>query len=82
MFGIGIKYSTYVDALVICKLASSKSDANRLIKQGGISVNDEKLIENRNISTDDMLYGKFIILRKGKKYVQMMSFNDLDKELS
>ena len=49
--------------MVACKLAASKSEARRLIQQGGVSVNDEKVTDaNMDI---DLFDGA--ILKKGKK---------------
>lgn len=51
-----------IDLLVETKLASSKSDARRLIEQGGVSVND-RVVE----SLDDIVKGEAII-KKGKRH--------------
>ena len=54
------------DILVECKLANSKGEAKRLIQQGGISVNDERITSfEHKISKDDL--EKSIIIKKGKK---------------
>lgn len=74
-----IKCSTFVDALVLCGLASSKADARKLIGGGGCYVNDIRLSEDRPISTDDLLHGKYILMRKGKKTYSMMSFNNVEQ---
>jgi len=48
-------------------LAKSRGEARRLIKQGGIRINGEKISdEMRNIITDDIQDGK-IALQAGKK---------------
>ncbi len=63
--------SSVVDLLVSSGLATSKSDANRLIKSNGVTVNG-------NTVTDPMLkevtffHGKFLILKKGKKSVRIV----------
>jgi tyrosyl-tRNA synthetase len=56
-----------ISLLLLTGLASSKSDARRLIDQGGISVDGQK-IENGNVlfSLDNFEEGKMII-KKGKK---------------
>ncbi|MBN2723427.1 MAG: tyrosine--tRNA ligase [Deltaproteobacteria bacterium] len=52
-------------AVTLCK---SKGEARRLIKGGGIYLNNNRLSdENYTISTDDFLGGKFLVLRSGKK---------------
>ena len=56
-----------VSALLVCDLVSSKSEAKRLIEQGGISVNDEKVTQFSAVLTEDDFEEGYIILRKGKK---------------
>jgi len=47
---------------------SSKSEARRMIKNGGISVNKIKILNTEEtISSDALLNGKFILIQKGKK---------------
>ena len=54
-----------LDALVSCKLAPSKAEARRLVQQGGVSVNDEKVTDvNAVIDLSDEA-----ILKKGKKQI-------------
>ena len=55
------------DLLVKCKLAPSKGEAKRLISQGGIEVNEVKIVDfGARLSKDDFVDGKAII-KKGKK---------------
>ena len=56
-----------VSALLACDLASSKSEAKRLIEQGGIRINDEKVTKFSTILTADDFEEGYIIIRKGKK---------------
>ncbi len=52
-----------LDALVAAKLAPSKGEARRLVQQGGVSVNDEKISDvNHKITV-----GSGAVLKKGKK---------------
>lgn len=46
---------------------SSKSEARRELKANAISVNKEKVGEDYNLSSADLLSDKFILLQKGKK---------------
>ncbi len=56
-----------VDAIVLTGIAPSKGQARTLINQGGISLNDEKVIDiNYKLSDTDFEKG-FAILKKGKK---------------
>ena len=49
-------------------LAASKGEAGRLIKQGGLYVNDRRLNEERgNITMDDAIGRSVIVLRKGQR---------------
>ena len=59
--GIGI-----IDLLMACKLAPSRGEARRLIDQGGISVNGEK-VPNANHKVSAELLNESIKIKKGKK---------------
>jgi tyrosyl-tRNA synthetase len=49
-------------------LAASKGEANRLVKQGGLYVNDRRLTEERGqITMGDAIGGSVIVLRKGQR---------------
>ncbi len=55
-----------IDLLVACELCSSKSDARRLIQQGGLVVNDVKVSDiGKCYSREELTSG--LIIRKGKK---------------
>ena len=56
-----------VDAIVLTQIAPSKGQARKLIEQGGITLNDEKINDtNYKLSDKDFKQGSAII-RKGKK---------------
>ncbi|MEG0614773.1 MAG: tyrosine--tRNA ligase, partial [Oscillospiraceae bacterium] len=56
-----------LDLLVKTKLAQSKSEAKRLVEQGGISIDDTKITDvSENIKLDLFAKG-FVIIKKGKK---------------
>ncbi len=46
---------------------ASKGEAKRALKEGSISVNREKVGDDKMIGTADLLSGKFILLQRGKK---------------
>jgi tyrosyl-tRNA synthetase len=48
-------------------LASSQGDARRQLEQGGLAVNGEKVAPGRRLGHDDVLAGRWVLLRKGKK---------------
>jgi len=52
--------------MVACKLAASNGEARRLVQQGGVFVNDEKVPDHTFIVTDQMLL-EGVKIRKGKK---------------
>ncbi len=55
------------DLLVKAGIVGSKGEARRLVDQGGISVNDEKVATVTVRFTDTQLSGDGIVVRKGKK---------------
>lgn len=61
--GIGVS-----DLAVKAGLAASKGEASRLIKQGGLYVNDRRLTDERGqITMADAISGSVIVLRKGQR---------------
>ena len=56
-----------IDLLCITGLAPSKGEARRLIQQGGISVNDEKLTDFKAELTQADFEKGFAVIKKGKK---------------
>jgi len=64
---LAAKPATIVDALVATGLAKSKSDARRLIQQGGIYVNNERVGDvDQPVAAADWK-GTDLLLRRGKK---------------
>lgn len=56
-------------------LCKSRSEALRLIKQGGAYLNNRKLTPpDELLMYDDLLHGRFVILRKGKRDVGAVEF--------
>jgi tyrosyl-tRNA synthetase len=64
-----------VDLLVESKLAASKGEARRLIAGGGIYVNDVALTEGRALGHEDLLHGRYVMLRKGKRQRHLLVAN-------
>ncbi|MDP4119498.1 MAG: tyrosine--tRNA ligase [Bacillota bacterium] len=56
-----------LDLLVLTKLAPSKSEARRLVIQGGISVDDEKVTDVNAKIDNNCFSNGYIVLKKGKK---------------
>jgi tyrosyl-tRNA synthetase len=59
-----------VDLLAAAGLVSSKSEARRTIAQGGAYVNNVKVTDEATVpGTEDLLHGRFLVLRRGKRNV-------------
>src|SRR5699024_12834090 len=57
-----------VDLITQSGLTPSKSAARRAIKEGGAYVNNVKVTdEEPRLSTADLLAGRFVVLRRGKR---------------
>jgi tyrosyl-tRNA synthetase len=57
-----------VDLLARVKLASSKSEAVRLLKGGGVYVNNDRVADEKaRLTAVDALGGELFVLRKGRK---------------
>lgn len=60
-----------VSLLVNSKLASSNSDANRLIKSNGVTINGIVVTEP-TLQNSTFFHNRFLILKKGKKNVKIV----------
>ncbi len=66
--GIGI-----VDLLVLSKLTPSKSEARRVVQQGGASVNEQKITDLKAVIQPSEFKDGSILIKKGKKsFVKMI----------
>ena len=60
--------TSLIDTLVLAGLAPSKGQARKDIEGGGIYVNNVRAAEvTRSISQADLLFGQYVLLRKGKR---------------
>ncbi|MEU8179022.1 tyrosine--tRNA ligase [Microbispora hainanensis] len=60
----------YVELLAQSGLVESKSAARRAVKEGGAYLNNTKITDEEYVpSADDLLHGRFLVLRRGKKTV-------------
>ena len=55
-----------LDLMVACGLIASKGEGRRLVQQGGVSVNDQKITDPNTRYTPDDVKAELII-KKGKK---------------
>ena len=59
-----------VDLLVISGLSPSKGAARRTIAEGGVSVNNTRIdSEDWAPAPEDFLYGRWLVLRRGKRNI-------------
>jgi tyrosyl-tRNA synthetase len=56
-----------LDLLAQTSLAASKREARQFLESGAVQVNGEKADLSRRLRTDDLLHGKAILLKRGKK---------------
>ena len=57
-----------ISVLTELGFAKSNSESRRILKEGGASVNGVKVQgEDATISKDDLLHGRFAMVRRGKK---------------
>ncbi|MET0262955.1 MAG: S4 domain-containing protein, partial [Rariglobus sp.] len=56
------------DALVHAGLSQSKGQAKKDIEGGGVYINNVKVTDTaKTLTTSDLLFGKHVLLRKGKR---------------
>jgi tyrosyl-tRNA synthetase len=63
-----------VDALVKAGLAKSRNEARRLVEQGGVYLNNRKAALDEKISSEGLLFGRWLLLRKGRKETCLLRF--------
>ncbi len=64
----GEPFPTWVDLLAATGVVESKSAARRIVKEGGAYLNNEKVLTEDAIpSVSNLLFGRFLLLRKGKR---------------
>jgi tyrosyl-tRNA synthetase len=63
---------TLAAALAATPLASSLSDARRTIGQGAASVNGDVVPQDRPLTESDLLYDRWLLLRKGKRNYHLL----------
>ncbi|WAC07566.1 MAG: tyrosine--tRNA ligase [Thermodesulfobacteriota bacterium] len=64
-----------IESLLSCQAVSSKGEAKRLIGQGGVYVNNQKVNDQaRKLTTQDLASEHFIVIRTGKKKFFILGF--------
>ncbi|GAA0933387.1 tyrosine--tRNA ligase [Nonomuraea longicatena] len=62
--------ASYVDLMAESGLVESKSAARRAVKEGGAYLNNNKITDEAYTpGPDDLLHGRFLVLRRGKKSI-------------
>jgi len=64
------KIPSAIDLLVLSGIVKSKTEARRMISEGAAWLNNQKLAEeNSEIEQKSLIYGRFLILRRGRRTV-------------
>ena len=64
------------DILINIKAASSKREAREFIKNGAITINNQKMIDpNKTFNKDELIANSFLIIRRGKKNFYLVELN-------
>ncbi len=65
---------TLTELMVTCSLAQSKGAAKRLIRDGGVYLNNRRIADERlAVSRNDFLDGAVLVLRKGQKHYHLVN---------
>ena len=57
-----------VDVLIDAELAQSRSEARRALAEGSVYINGDRTSDpDRRVGARDLLYGRYVLLRRGKK---------------
>ena len=65
-----------VELLVSSQLASSKSDARRLLQQGSVRANDRRVGPDDGLADVPLLHGRYLLLRKGKRSFHLVEVSE------
>jgi tyrosyl-tRNA synthetase len=66
-----------IDLLLHAGLCSSKGQARKDLEAGGISLNSVRVADHtRPVTTGDLLFGKYLLLRKGKRTYTVLVVRD------
>ena len=63
----------FLDLLDRTGLAASRGEARRLVKSGGVYLNNVRVVdEGRSVTLQDCIEGRLLVLRKGKKNYRLV----------
>lgn len=57
------------------QIFESKGEAKRMIKNGGVSINRQKVDGNETPASFELLHGKYLVVQKGKKNYYLITAN-------
>jgi tyrosyl-tRNA synthetase len=57
---------TVVEALLLSNLATSRRDARQLLSQNSVYINGVRVAEDRPLTPEDTLHGRWVVLRRGR----------------
>ena len=64
-----------VSSLISEVFGKSKTEVRKLMKQGGVSLNSEKISNDRPLEDPDILHGKYALIKIGKKHFSIAQIN-------
>jgi tyrosyl-tRNA synthetase len=75
--GAGAELPTVASLMASAGIVESVSAARRAIKEGGAYLNNEKVTDEHALATDSqLLHGRFLVLRRGKRAVGAVEIGD------
>ena len=71
--GMSLYTWTAIIAVVLAGLSASKGQARKDIAGGGISLNNRRCGDAaQRVTTDDLLFARYLLLRKGRKHYALL----------
>jgi tyrosyl-tRNA synthetase len=67
-----------VDLLAETGISSSKGDARRTVSQGGVTVNGRRAAVDDAVTSADLWYDRYLVVRRGKKNVHLVVASGAD----
>ncbi|MHB1385259.1 MAG: tyrosine--tRNA ligase, partial [Bellilinea sp.] len=68
---------TIVDLLTECRVTQSKGEARRAVSEGGINLNNQRVSDAAiAVTINDLLDGRFLVVRRGKKNFHLIKVVD------
>jgi tyrosyl-tRNA synthetase len=72
---LGQPEGSLVDLLIAAKLSPSKGQARKDLEAGGVYVNNVRTTDTKvGLGTEHLLFGRFVLLRKGKRNYALVRF--------